>query len=109
MSTPQPSPAHICLPSSVSAPSSAASHRSVPGTAPIRESASAACRAGERISFGFLTSQKFTGNHATVRVLRDGQPRELDIELVVPRPLVPIHLNNQEPSYLVVSGELPAC
>ena len=44
-----------------------------------------------------------------MRVLRDGQPRELDIELVVPRPLVPIHLNNQEPSYLVVSGELPAC
>eukprot|EP00891_Asterochloris_glomerata_P000409 jgi/Astpho2/409/fgenesh1_pm.00011_%23_7_t len=68
-------------------------------------------RAGERISFGFLTSQKFTGNHATVRVLRDGQPRELDIELVVPRPLVPIHLNNQEPSYLVVSGIVftPCC
>ncbi|KAI7842528.1 hypothetical protein COHA_003882 [Chlorella ohadii] len=59
---------------------------------------------GERIAFSYLTSQKFTGEVATLDVLRDGQPMRLEIKLMRPNALVPHHLNGREPSYLVVAG-----
>ncbi len=64
------------------------------------------CRSGERIAFGYLISQKFTGERADVEVLRDGKPLELDIQLSAPQPLVPLHLAGADPSFLVVSGVL---
>lgn len=36
---------------------------------------------GERIAFSYLTSQKFTGEMATLDVLRDGQPMRLEIKV----------------------------
>ena len=62
------------------------------------------CRSGERIAFGYLTSQKFTGEHAKVEVLRDGKPLVLDIKLNKPRPLVPMHLSGKDPSFFVIAG-----
>ncbi|PRW56735.1 Protease Do-like 9 isoform A [Chlorella sorokiniana] len=59
---------------------------------------------GERIAFSYLTSQKFTGEMATLDILRDGQPMRLEIKLMRPNALVQHHLNGREPSYLVVAG-----
>lgn len=36
---------------------------------------------GERIAFSYLTSQKFTGEMATLDILRDGQPMRLEIKV----------------------------
>jgi hypothetical protein len=38
---------------------------------------------GERIAFSYLTSQKFTGDVATLDVLRDGAPMRLQIKVGV--------------------------
>lgn len=61
-------------------------------------------RSGERIAFSYLMSNKFTGDVATVEVLRDGEKKDLDIKLMRPNALVPHHLGGADPSYLVVSG-----
>ena len=62
------------------------------------------CRSGERIAFGYLISQKFVGERASVEVLRGGTPLQLDISLAAPQPLVPLHLAGADPSFLVVAG-----
>lgn len=61
-------------------------------------------RTGERISFGYLTSQKYTGQTAHVEVLRGGKELSLTIELGRTDSLVPLHLSGNDPSYLVVAG-----
>ena len=61
-------------------------------------------RSGERIAFGYLISQKFVGERASVEVLRGGAPLQLDISLAAPQPLVPLHLAGADPSFLVVAG-----
>ena len=38
---------------------------------------------GERIAFSYLTSQKFTGDVASLDVLRDGKPLNLQIKVCV--------------------------
>ena len=48
-------------------------HYSADGTVPFLS--------GERIAFSYLTSQKFTGEVATLDVLRDGQPMRLEIKV----------------------------
>lgn len=62
------------------------------------------CRTGERIAFGYLISQKYTGEHAQLLVLREGKELTLDITLSCPTPLVPLHLRGADPSYLIVAG-----
>ncbi|KAL4447366.1 hypothetical protein ABPG77_007399 [Micractinium sp. CCAP 211/92] len=59
---------------------------------------------GERIAFSYLTSQKFTGDIATLDILREGKPMQLQIQLMRPNSLVPHHLGGSDPSYLVVAG-----
>lgn len=61
-------------------------------------------RTGERIAFGYLTSQKFSGDMARVDILREGQETTVDVQLMRPNSLVPHHLNGADPSYLVVAG-----
>ncbi|EFN57946.1 hypothetical protein CHLNCDRAFT_34342 [Chlorella variabilis] len=59
---------------------------------------------GERIAFSYLTSQKFTGDLATLDILREGKPMRLQIKLMRPNSLVQHHLGGRDPSYLVVAG-----
>ncbi len=49
-------------------------------------------------------SQKYTGEAAILDVLRDGQTQQLDIGLSRPSALVPLHLNDTDPSYVVIAG-----
>ena len=54
-------------------------------------------------------SQKYTGEAATLDVLRDGAAQQLDITLSRPSALVPLHLNDADPSYVVIAGALREC
>ncbi|KAK9820002.1 hypothetical protein WJX72_005011 [[Myrmecia] bisecta] len=68
-------------------------------------------RSGERIAFNYLISQKYTGEHAVLDVLRDGAELQVDVTLVRPTSLVPLHLSGADPSFLVVAGLVftPCC
>ncbi|KAK4282447.1 hypothetical protein QN277_013825 [Acacia crassicarpa] len=66
------------------------------GTVPFRQ--------GERIGFNYLVSQKYTGDTATVKVLRDSKILEYDINLATPKCLIPAHFNGRLPSYYIVAG-----
>ncbi|GFR40455.1 hypothetical protein Agub_g1013 [Astrephomene gubernaculifera] len=68
-------------------------------------------RTGERIGFSHLVTNKFVGDEAVVEVLRGGERLELRVTLSKPAALVPAHLSNRDPPYLVVGGLVftPAC
>lgn len=55
---------------------------------PVANEGTVPFRAGERISFGFLISQKFSGDTANVKVLRDGNVVDLVTTLKTPVRLV---------------------
>mmetsp|Transcript_10950 Transcript_10950/g.22820 ORF Transcript_10950/g.22820 Transcript_10950/m.22820 type:complete len:309 (-) Transcript_10950:286-1212(-) len=61
-------------------------------------------RSGERISFTYLVSQKYTGETATLEVLSEGAVKRVNIQLQAPQKLVPVHIEGRSPSYLVVGG-----
>lgn len=69
------------------------------------------CRRGERIAFSYLISQKYTGESAQLDILREGRELSITVPLDRPHPLVPIHLDDKQPSYLVVAGAplVPSC
>jgi S1-C subfamily serine protease len=72
---------------------------------PVANDGTVLFRTGERIAFGHLISQKFTGERAAVTVVRGGEPKKtLDVTLSPPAPLVPAHLGGADPDYLVVAG-----
>ena len=64
------------------------------------------CRRGERIAFSYLISQKYTGESAHLDILRAGEELSITVPLDRPHPLVPIHLDDKQPSYLVVAGRI---
>ncbi|KAH9314654.1 hypothetical protein KI387_023281 [Taxus chinensis] len=66
------------------------------GTVPFRR--------GERIGFSYLVSQKYTEEHAKVKVLRDSEYFEYDIELSTHKRLVPAHIKGKPPSYYIIAG-----
>ncbi|CAK0742846.1 hypothetical protein CVIRNUC_001425 [Coccomyxa viridis] len=66
------------------------------GTVPFRR--------GERIAFSYLISQKYTGESAQLDILRGGEELSITVPLDRPHPLVPIHLDDKQPSYLVIAG-----
>lgn len=66
------------------------------GTVPFREK--------ERIAFNYLTSQKYSGEHAVLDVWREEEEVQLTVQLMRPRLLVPLHLANADPSFFVVAG-----
>ncbi|KAK9813853.1 hypothetical protein WJX73_001994 [Symbiochloris irregularis] len=70
----------------------------------IANDATVPFRVGERIAFNYLVSQKFSGETAELEVLRGGQPHTLQVTLTRPSPLVPLHLDGQDPSYFVIAG-----
>ncbi len=64
------------------------------------------CRRGERIAFSYLISQKYTGESAQLDILRGGEELSITVPLDRPHPLVPIHLDDKQPSYLVIAGKV---
>ena len=41
---------------------------------------------------------------AELRVLQDGQEKSITAELVQPKRLVPVHIQNQPPTYFIIAG-----
>lgn len=66
------------------------------GTVPFRD--------GERIGFSYLVSQKYTGDKALVKVLRNSETFEFNIKLATHTRLIPAHINGKPPSYYIVAG-----
>ncbi|KAJ1696131.1 hypothetical protein LUZ63_004643 [Rhynchospora breviuscula] len=66
------------------------------GTVPFRH--------GERIGFSYLVSQKYTGQKAVVKVLRDSKVLEFSIKLATHKRLIPAHIKGRPPSYYIVAG-----
>ncbi|TYH99619.1 hypothetical protein ES332_A11G078900v1 [Gossypium tomentosum] len=66
------------------------------GTVPFRH--------GERIGFSYLVSQKYTGDTALVKVLRDSKILEFDIKLATHKRLIPAHTSGTPPSYFIIAG-----
>ncbi|XP_078431289.1 protease Do-like 9 [Wolffia australiana] len=66
------------------------------GTIPFRH--------GERIGFSYLVSQKYTGENAVIKVLRDSRVHEFSIKLSASRKLIPAHIRALPPSYYIIAG-----
>ncbi|KAJ6888642.1 protease Do-like 9 [Populus alba x Populus x berolinensis] len=66
------------------------------GTVPFRH--------GERIGFSYLISQKYTGDNAMIKVLRNSKTLEFDIKLSTHRRLIPPHVKGKPPSYYIIAG-----
>lgn len=61
-------------------------------------------RHGERIGFSYLVSQKYTGDSAAIKVLRDSKIFNFNIKLATHRRLIPSHNKGQPPSYYIIAG-----
>ncbi|KAI3843946.1 hypothetical protein MKW92_015914 [Papaver armeniacum] len=57
---------------------------------------------GERIGFSYLVSQKYTGDVAIVKVIRDSKIIQLSIKLATHVPVAPVNVG--APSYYIVAG-----
>ncbi|PKU70486.1 protease Do-like 9 isoform X1 [Dendrobium catenatum] len=66
------------------------------GTVPFRH--------GERIGFSYLVSQKYTGETALIKVLRNAKVHEFNIRLATHKKLVPAHIKGRPPSYYIIAG-----
>ncbi|XP_014506067.1 protease Do-like 9 [Vigna radiata var. radiata] len=66
------------------------------GTVPFRH--------GERIGFSYLISQKYTGDNAAIKVLRNANILKFDIKLETHRRLIPSHSKGKPPSYYIIAG-----
>ncbi|KAK1267810.1 Protease Do-like 9 [Acorus gramineus] len=66
------------------------------GTVPFRH--------GERIGFSYLVSQKFTGETAVIKVLRNSQTLVFNIKLATHKRLIPAHIKGKPPSYYIIAG-----
>mmetsp|Transcript_23092 Transcript_23092/g.64141 ORF Transcript_23092/g.64141 Transcript_23092/m.64141 type:complete len:556 (-) Transcript_23092:173-1840(-) len=70
----------------------------------ISNDGTVAFRSGERISFSYLISEKYTSDHAKLTVLRDSQTMELSTALGAPKRLIPVHIRGKPPSYFILAG-----
>eukprot|EP00877_Chromochloris_zofingiensis_P004183 jgi/Chrzof1/13766/Cz08g11120.t1 len=61
-------------------------------------------RSGERISFSYLVSQKYTNEEASLKLLHDGQERTVAVHLQAPVRLIPFHIKGKPPTYFIVAG-----
>lgn len=66
------------------------------GTVPFRH--------GERIGFSYLVSQKYTGEHAKIKILRNAKFVEFNVHLDTHKRLVPAHIRGRPPSYYIIAG-----
>lgn len=61
-------------------------------------------RHGERIGFSYLVSQKYTGEKAVVKVLRNSKVHQFNIKLATHKRLIPAHIKGKPPSYYIIAG-----
>ncbi|KAK9995852.1 hypothetical protein SO802_020538 [Lithocarpus litseifolius] len=66
------------------------------GTVPFRH--------GERIGFSYLVTQKYTGDNAAIKVLRNSEILNFDIDLATHKRLIPAHNKGRPPSYYIIGG-----
>ncbi|KAL6579890.1 Protease Do-like 9 [Orobanche minor] len=66
------------------------------GTVPFRH--------GERIGFSYLVSQKYTGDCAEIKVLRNSVVLKFTVVLETQRRLIPAHIKSRSPSYYIIAG-----
>ncbi|XP_015882658.2 protease Do-like 9 [Ziziphus jujuba] len=66
------------------------------GTVPFRH--------GERIGFSYLISQKYTGDNAALKVLRNSEILNFNIKLASHKRLIPAHNRGRPPSYYIIAG-----
>ncbi|KAJ4902668.1 Protease Do-like 9 [Raphanus sativus] len=66
------------------------------GTVPFRH--------GERIGFSYLISQKYTGDSALVKILRNKEILEFNVKLAIHKKLIPAHISGKPPSYFIIAG-----
>ncbi|XP_074316890.1 protease Do-like 9 isoform X2 [Silene latifolia] len=66
------------------------------GTVPFRH--------GERIGYSYLISQKYIGDNAEIKVLRNSAMYKFNFELGTHRRLIPVHWEGRAPSYYIVAG-----
>ncbi|XAR50151.1 Peptidase Do [Bertholletia excelsa] len=66
------------------------------GTVPFRH--------GERIGFSYLVSQKYTGDVAVIKVLRNSETLKFNIKLKSQKRLIPSHNKGRPPSYYIIAG-----
>ncbi|XP_019464284.1 PREDICTED: protease Do-like 9 [Lupinus angustifolius] len=66
------------------------------GTVPFRH--------GERIAFSYLISQKYSGDNAAIKVLRNSDIFKFDIKLDSHKRLIPAHSKGKPPSYYIIAG-----
>lgn len=58
----------------------------------------------ERVGFSYLVSQKYIGDNALVKVLRNSETLEFSIKLAKHKELIPSHIEGKPPSYYIVAG-----
>eukprot|EP00850_Spirogloea_muscicola_P009186 SM000051S17546 [mRNA] locus=s51:220822:226189:+ [translate_table: standard] len=75
---------------------------------PVANDGTVPFRAGERISFGFLISQKEV---AELELVREGKVMSLTVPLKVHNRLIPVHIQGRLPSYYIIAGLVftPVC
>ncbi|KAA6422597.1 MAG: protease Do-like 9-like [Trebouxia sp. A1-2] len=61
-------------------------------------------RSGERISFNYLVSKKYTNEEAVLRVLSSGKAESMTVKLAQPVRLIPVHTKGRPPSYFIIAG-----
>ncbi|KAL6997210.1 Protease Do-like 9 [Sarracenia purpurea var. burkii] len=66
------------------------------GTVPFRH--------GECIGFSYLVSQKYTGDVAAIKVLRNSESLKFNIKLKSHKRLIPSHNKGRPPSYYIIAG-----
>lgn len=71
---------------------------------PVANEGTVPFRSTERIAFGFLISQKFTGDAAELGIIREGKKTNVVTTLKPRVHLVPYHIEGGQPSYLIVAG-----
>lgn len=68
-------------------------------------------RSGERISFSYLISEKYTTDSATLELLHKGKVKVVTTSLGAPNRLIPVHIRGKPPSYYILAGMVftPVC
>jgi hypothetical protein len=71
----------------------------------------APCCSGERISFSYLISEKYTTDSATLELLHKGKVKVVTTSLGAPNRLIPVHIRGKPPSYYILAGMVftPVC
>eukprot|EP00250_Pteridium_aquilinum_P009106 c18445_g1_i1 orf=494-1936(+) len=75
----------------------------------IANDGTVAFRYGERIDFNYLVSEKYIGDEAIVRILRESVVKTFNIKLAAHKHLIPRHTNGRAPSYYIIGGIVFTC